>query len=64
MSSTATKIRPAKRLIETSAKCSQQGITYGNCVLNNYATMSKDKCGQEFNEFKNCISRQLKGKKW
>lgn len=39
-------------------------MTYGNCVLNNYATMSKDKCGQEFNEFKNCISRQLKGKKW
>lgn len=54
-----TKIRPAKRLMEASGKCSSEGLAYGNCVLNNYTTIKKDMCGQEFIKFKTCVTNQL-----
>ena len=54
-----TKIRPAKRLMEASGKCSSEGLAYGNCVLNNYTAIKKDMCGQEFIKFKTCVTNQL-----
>lgn len=61
---TTGKVRPAKKLMEISAKCSKQGLAYGQCVSKGYATMGKDSCGSEFAAFKQCISKEMKGKKW
>ncbi|KAK6457418.1 uncharacterized protein RJT20DRAFT_127639 [Scheffersomyces xylosifermentans] len=62
--STNNKVRPAKRLIETTAKCATEGTAYGECVLKNYTAMSHNACEKEFLQFKQCISKQLKGKRW
>ncbi|KAL6454850.1 hypothetical protein SBY92_004321 [Candida maltosa Xu316] len=45
--------------MEASTKCSTEGMAYGDCILNNYTTIKKDMCGQEFIKFKNCVSNQL-----
>ncbi|KAG2733476.1 hypothetical protein G9P44_003001 [Scheffersomyces stipitis] len=58
------RVRPAKKLIESSGKCAAEGAAYGQCVLNNYTMMAPNACEQEFLKFKNCVSGSLKGKKW
>jgi hypothetical protein len=57
------KVRPAKRLVETSAKCSKEGALYGQCILNNYQTLGHNTCDKEFVAFKQCITKHI-GKKW
>ncbi|EGV64043.1 hypothetical protein CANTEDRAFT_114079 [Yamadazyma tenuis ATCC 10573] len=58
------KVRPAKKFIDVSAKCSVEGMAYGQCILKNYATISKDSCQAEFSSFKSCVQKQMSGKKW
>ncbi|EGW34576.1 uncharacterized protein SPAPADRAFT_60005 [Spathaspora passalidarum NRRL Y-27907] len=53
------KIRPAKRFIQSSAKCADSGKLYGECILANYTGMTKDRCANEFNKFKACVAKQL-----
>ncbi|RLV91112.1 hypothetical protein JA1_004090 [Spathaspora sp. JA1] len=59
MSTTPAKIRPAKKFIQSSSKCSEQGKLYGECILANYTAMTKDRCANEFNQFKACVVKQL-----
>lgn len=59
-----TKISPAKNLMVQSAKCAKEGLNYGQCVLKSYNTMGKDTCAAEFNLFKQCVMKQMSGKKW
>lgn len=57
MLSTPLKVRPAKRLMEASGKCTKEGAAYGQCVLNSYQTMQKDTCAKEFAIFKQCVQK-------
>lgn len=57
-----TKIRPAARLMEASAQCSQLGAAYGECVFKSYNNIAKDACQKEFALFKECVTSKIKRK--
>lgn len=57
------KVRPGKKFLETTSKCSKEGLMYGECILKNYATISKDQCSAEFQAFKTCVQK-ASGRKW
>lgn len=59
-----SKVRPAKKFVQAGAKCSVEGMAYGECILQKYATISKDQCKTEFDKFRACVQKQLGGKKW
>ncbi|KAM9911607.1 hypothetical protein OXX59_007267 [Metschnikowia pulcherrima] len=57
-----SKVRPAARLMEASAQCSQLGAAYGDCVYKSYNNIAKDACQKEFLMFKECVSSKIKRK--
>ncbi|RDW32455.1 hypothetical protein B0I72DRAFT_112601 [Yarrowia lipolytica] len=59
----AARVSPIKKLGQSTAACSTVASAYGKCILENYQTVSKDMCQQEFAKFKDCVQKQM-GRKW
>ncbi|VVT46264.1 uncharacterized protein SAPINGB_P001127 [Magnusiomyces paraingens] len=56
-------VRPLKRFSTAVGECAPVGKVYGDCILANYQTVSKNMCLAEFMKLKECVQSKL-GKKW
>lgn len=56
------KKKPTKqvtRLMNATMQCSNLSVAYGNCMMKNYHSMTKDACVKEFMAYKQCVMKHL-----
>ncbi|GME71368.1 unnamed protein product [Ambrosiozyma monospora] len=48
-------------LMSANAKCADLSLAYGQCMVKNAKTGSKEACLNEFMAYKNCMKKSLSG---
>ncbi|RPA85051.1 hypothetical protein BJ508DRAFT_235606 [Ascobolus immersus RN42] len=56
----STKTRPIAKFATAVGQCSAQAAVYGKCIVADYNDIHKNKCGEEFAKFQECVKVALK----
>jgi len=52
-------LAPLKQVAQAVGTCHTQAQAYGQCMLQHYQEMERDRCAAEFRAFKACVQTQV-----